>query len=476
MQLVYIISIAIQIIAGIMAIIYIRKTPHVAWIFIALALSHVVFTRLIYSMGLALPEVLPEIIGSTMIFGAVIFINRTFKRYNQNITQLKSLCDIDRVMLSRLGHKGVMNAVVDKLNATLNIDAAAVLTVNNNHNHDNRFNAFASYNLSKKLQFYLQMHSNGFVSSVIENRSPLIITKIADDEDEDFLTTLRSEGFLSYMAAPIIIKGGEAIGVLTLYSRTPRRYTSREIEFINAMNSQIAFALDRTQLIERIQEMSFESVRTLVEAIEIRDPYTRGHSIHVADLCSMVGRSMGFNEKELTLMEFAGLLHDVGKIAIPETILRKHDALTGGEWAVIRKHPLNSVKIIEPVLSLKPIQDWILNHHERWDGAGYPSGNTGGDIPLQSRILAVCDTYSAMIGNRPYRRNMTVEQAKREIERVAGTQLDPMVVDIFLNSDIHTCDQLALLKSNRLRKNVDRLSRALNVPSQRKLEPQLRFL
>ncbi|GAG82549.1 unnamed protein product, partial [marine sediment metagenome] len=260
-------------------------------------------------------------------------------------------------MLSNLSHKGILNAIVDKLNATLNTDAAAVLTVKKNkkNNHSHTLCTFASHNLSKKFQHYLQTSSNGFVSSVIDNRKPLIISKIDDGEEEDFLKTLRSEGFASYMGAPILIKGGNAIGVLTLYSKSPRQYTKREIEFINAMSSQIAIALDRTKLIEKIQEMSFESVRTLVEAIEIRDPYTRGHSMQVAYLAYTIGSAMGFNERELTLMEFAGLLHDVGKIAVPETILQKEDTLTTKEWDIIRKHPLHSVRIIEPVQSLKPI-------------------------------------------------------------------------------------------------------------------------
>ncbi|KPJ73428.1 hypothetical protein AMJ52_03740 [candidate division TA06 bacterium DG_78] len=478
MEFIVIATIAIQVTAGILALIYVKRNPHVAWLFVALALSHIVFSKLTASVNMSIHPALPEIIASTLVLGGVLFINATFKQFNQNITQLKSLCDIDRVMLSSLSHRGILNAIVDKLNATLHTDAAAVLTVKKNtkNNYSHTLCTFASHNLSKKFQDYLQTSSNGFVSSVIDNHRPLIISKIDEDEDEDFLKTLRSEGFSSYMGAPILITGGKVIGVLTLYSQNPRQYTKRELEFINAMSSQIAIALDRTKLIEKIQEMSFESVRTLVEAIEIRDPYTRGHSMQVAYLAYMVGSAMGFNERELTLIEFAGLLHDVGKIAIPETILQKETTLSDNEWNVIRKHPLHSVRIIEPVQSLKPVQDWILHHHERWDGGGYPYGKMNSEIPLQSRILAVCDTYSAMIGDRPYRKGLTIEQTKQEIERVAGTQLDPMVVDIFLHSDLEKCSGKNLLASEKLRNNVDKISRALNVPSQRKPEPQLRFL
>jgi len=375
----------------------------------------------------------PWIIGSIVLVSGIFFVYKIYRYYNQHITHLKSLRDIDRVMLSSLSHKGVLNAIIDKLSTTLNTDAAAVFTVTKDKN---KLNAIVSYNISKKLQKYIQSSSNGFITSVIDNRKPLIISKIAADEDEDFLMTLKKEGFISYMASPITINGNTPIGVLTFYSKKPRRFTNREIEFINAVSDQIAITLDRTQLLSRIQESNFESVRALVEAIEIRDLYTRGHSVQVAELSVKLARAMGFTEKELTLIEFAGLLHDIGKIAIPEMILQKKGYLTTEEWSVIKKHPGHSVKIIEPVFNLKPIQDWILYHHERWDGEGYPFGKEGKEIPIQSRILSVCDTYSAMIEDRPYRKGLAQEQVKKELKRVAGTQFDPGIVDIFLNLDL----------------------------------------
>ncbi|MCK4756503.1 HD domain-containing protein [candidate division WOR-3 bacterium] len=378
-------------------------------------------------------SLLPWIIGSIVLVSGILFVYKIYRHYSQHITHLKSLRDIDRIMLSNLSHKGVLNAIIDKLNTTLNTDAAAVFIVTKDKN---KLNAIVSYNISKKLQKYIQSSSNGFITSVIDNRKPLIISKIAADEDEDFLMTLKKEGFISYMASPITINGNTPIGVLTFYSKKPRRFTNREIEFINAVSDQIAITLDRTQLLSRIQESSFESVRALVEAIEIRDLYTRGHSVQVAELSVKLARAIGFTEKELTLIEFAGLLHDIGKIAIPEMILQKKGHLTTEEWSIIKKHPGHSVKIIEPVFNLKPIQDWILYHHERWDGEGYPFGKEGKEIPIQSRILSVCDTFSAMIEDRPYRKGLAQEQVKKELKRVAGTQFDPGIVDIFLNLDL----------------------------------------
>lgn len=437
----------LQVIVACMAIEYIKKMRAIAWLFIVLTLLFVGLKNFLGFMEFNLPmSLLPEFVACVMIVYGIYNGYNIFKQFKENITRLRFLRDIDHVMLSSLSNKGVMNAIVDKLKATVHADAAAVLTI---HDGSHDLDTFVSYNLSKKLQEYMESSSNGFVTTAIDTRKPLIIARIAEDEDEDFLMTLKDEGFFSYLCSPIITKGGMPIGVLTLYSETPRGYTKNEIDFIGAISDQIALALDRTQLLGRIQELGFESVRALVEAIEIRDPYTRGHSVQVADLATTVAREMGFSERELTLIEFAGLLHDIGKIAVPKTVLDKEEKLTAKEWEVIKRHPSHSVKIIEPVNNLRPIQDWILYHHERWDGTGYPSGKKEKEIPLQSRILAVCDTYSAMIGDRPYRKGLSSEKIRKELKRVAGTQLDPKVVDIFLSMDLSKFNRESLYKYDR---------------------------
>jgi len=425
-----------QIAAAILAVSYIKKTLNTTWLFIGFALLLMGFRRFLSLIDFDISSSISEIVAffiSAMMFIGILFISQIFKQYKENITQMKSLQDIDRALLSSLSLKGIMNAIVDKLNSALDTDAMAVFTIDKN---TQKLNTFVSYNININIQQRMKSDSNGFISWVIDNRRPLIISKIADDEDEELLKTLKNEGFTSYMGAPIIVKGGIPMGVLALYSKRPRGYTKREIRFIRAISSQIAIALDRAQLVERMKEMGVESVRALVEAIEIRDPYTRGHSHQVANLAVKLGMAMGLTERELHLIEFAGLLHDVGKIAVPETILRKKAKLTTDEWGVIKKHPVHSAKIIEPVLDLRYITNWILYHHERWDGTGYPAGRRKDEIPIQSRILAICDTYSAMTESRPYRDALTIKDTKAEIERVAGTQLDPTIAHIFLNIDL----------------------------------------
>lgn len=352
----------------------------------------------------------------------------------QNRRHLIILHDIDRSILSGLSHKGVMNAVVDKLMSLLKVDAAAILTMNKYYYG---FKEVFSNNLSIDFRKNIKLENNGFFASVIDNRKPLIIPRISRDEDEGFIGTIRNEGFMAYLSTPIIAKGGIPTGVLMLYSRKPRNYTKQEMNLIEAINSRIGMVLDRAWLLERIQEINFESVRALVGAIELRDPYTIGHSIQVAKLSVIIARELEFSERDLNLIEFAGLLHDIGKIVVPKAILQKNGKLTSDEWKIIKMHPTHSAKIIEPVRNLRSVQTWVLHHHEKWDGSGYPEGRKAKQIPLQSRILAVCDAYSAMTGNRPYRDALSEEEAREEIARVAGKQLDPKIVDIFLSLDLN---------------------------------------
>lgn len=383
-----------------------------------------------------------------LLLSAVMILKSMANTRQQN-QHLLSLCDIDRSILSGLSHKGIMNALVDKLILLLKADAAAIFTIDRHR----ALKEIISNNLSENFKKNIKLENNGFINSMIDNRKPFVISKISNDENEGFIGCIQNEGFLAYMSTLTLAKGGVPAGVLMLYSRKPRNYTRQELNLVEAVNNRIGLLLDRAQLIERIQEINFESVRALVGAIELRDPYTIGHSIEVADLSIIIAKELELSERNLDLIEFAGLLHDVGKIIVPESILQKNCKLTKEEWKIIKMHVTHSAKIIEPVANLSTVRTWVLHHHEKWDGSGYPDGRKAKQIPLQSRILAVCDAYSAMTGNRPYRNALTEKEARDEIARVAGQQLDPGIVDIFLS--LNTTGSRIKENSRRDKKIVD---------------------
>jgi putative nucleotidyltransferase with HDIG domain len=170
----------------------------------------------------------------------------------------------------------------------------------------------------------------------------------------------------------------------------------------------------------------------LSRAIEARDPYTQGHSARVTALAELIACRLGWEEERLELLRVGGPLHDIGKLAVSDDVLSKAGTLEEGELEEIRRHPKMGAKILLRVTAFRDALPYVLYHHERWDGNGYPTGKAGAEIPLEARVLAVADAFDAMTSDRPYRRALTHEQALAEIERCEGTQFDPEIVRVFL--------------------------------------------
>ncbi len=176
-----------------------------------------------------------------------------------------------------------------------------------------------------------------------------------------------------------------------------------------------------------------DTIYSLLVALETRDPYTSGHAKKVSKMCVDVARAMDFDEKSLEYMEYASILHDVGKIGVPYNILMKEGKLSPEEEREMRKHPLISAEIIRPIGFLERIIPIIRSHHESFDGSGYPDGLKGDQIPMEARIISIVDAYHAMVSDRPYRRAMPVSRSINILQSVSGTQIDPDVLKIFFD-------------------------------------------
>jgi response regulator RpfG family c-di-GMP phosphodiesterase len=188
---------------------------------------------------------------------------------------------------------------------------------------------------------------------------------------------------------------------------------------------------DRERL-ETEQRLMLASISSLVEALEARDPYTRGHSEAVSDMVTSIARSLNLKEMEVSSISIAARLHDLGKIGVRDDILLKPAPLTDEEFAIIRQHPVIGAKILEPIPSLKEMIPLVLSHHERFDGKGYPEGLKGNEIPFWARMTAVADTYHALTSDRPYRKGMHPSKALQIISDAREAQLCPKCVELFL--------------------------------------------
>ncbi|MFQ5608192.1 MAG: HD-GYP domain-containing protein, partial [Candidatus Zixiibacteriota bacterium] len=205
-----------------------------------------------------------------------------------------------------------------------------------------------------------------------------------------------------------------------------------EMRVLELLTASASAAVGRTLLNERLTESNLDALRALANAIEARDRYTGGHTDRVTKMAEMIAGVLGWNEKRMMELRQGCTLHDIGKIGVPDAILNKTGALDEFEANIMRKHPEMGVHIITGIDFLKSAVPYILYHHERYDGQGYPMRLETEQIPIEGRILAVVDTFDAIVSDRPYRRGAGHEKAIREIRDNRGSQFDPVIADIFL--------------------------------------------
>ncbi|MBP7212047.1 HD domain-containing protein [bacterium] len=200
----------------------------------------------------------------------------------------------------------------------------------------------------------------------------------------------------------------------------------------------------RCQILKDLSELFYKTIKSIAFALDAKDKYTHGHSLRVTVYSLALAKALDLPDDILEEIETAGLLHDIGKIAIPEKILLKPGKLTPEEYEVIKKHPELGEKIVDSIDKLKLISNWLKCHHERYDGKGYPAGLKGEEIPISARIISIADTYDAMTSDRAYRVALSHETAIEEIKRCAGSQFDPKLAELFANID----DTIKFIKEN----------------------------
>jgi HD-GYP domain-containing protein (c-di-GMP phosphodiesterase class II) len=271
-------------------------------------------------------------------------------------------------------------------------------------------------------------------------RGEVVEEHISDQEmGADVRASMEEWGEAACLTVPLVFRG-RSLGIMELIeTERERRFTGGEIRLARALAEQAAIALNNARLYRRSKEYAarlessyLETVTALAAAMEAKDHYTAEHADMLATMAVSVGRKLGLTESELRDLQYASVLHDIGKIGIPGNILNKPDRLTDDEFAVMAEHTIIGERIISAIDYLAPIGKAIRAAHERWDGRGYPDGLSGDAIPRPARILFVCDAFHAMTSDRPYRKAMPAEEALAELRRNSGAQFDPDVVEAFL--------------------------------------------
>ncbi|MBN1822940.1 MAG: HD domain-containing protein [Endomicrobiales bacterium] len=274
----------------------------------------------------------------------------------------------------------------------------------------------------------------GVAGWIIENKKPVLIRDVSRDARFSSRAD-RQSGFKtrSIIGVPLKIED-EVIGVVeAVNKRNKKEFGNNDIRLLSSLSASAAMAINKARLYRDLNDLFLATIRAMANAIEAKDPYTRGHSERIRDFSMVIAREMGLSEQELKDIEISALLHDVGKIGVPEAVLSKQGKLTETEAWEMMKHPAIGSEMLCGIKQLKNAIPGIRHHQERYDGKGYPDRLKGRDIPLFARIIAVADTFDAMTSDRPYRSALSDLEAIKEIELCAGIQFDGACVDAFVS-------------------------------------------
>ncbi len=364
------------------------------------------------------------------------------------LEHLATLHAIDMIINSSLDLRVTLEEMLDLAISQLHVDAAAVLLLNR-HTQLLEFGAMQGFRDSHMRHSRMRLGEGIAGRAALEQRN-IFIPDLAGAADVFARTALiEGEGFVSYYAVPLVARG-QVKGVLDILHRSRLDVDDDWLGLLDSLAAQAAIAIDNATLFTDLQRSNTELVLaydTTIEgwarALELRDQETEGHTKRTAELTLLLARAMGMSEDELVHVRRGALLHDIGKMSIPDSILLKTGSLTDEEWRIMRQHPVYAYELLSPIGYLRPALDIPYCHHEWWDGTGYPRGLRGNEIPLAARIFSLADAWDALNSERRYHPAWPEEQVREHIRSLSGTQFDPQVVDRFLNLELSRLEKLS---------------------------------
>jgi len=355
----------------------------------------------------------------------------------RQIDRLRSLRAIDLAILGTTDFRVALKTVVEETRRRLGVGGAAVFLLEGATTL--RVAACGGCRSPAVDRVRVRLGEGAIGRAALERKTVMVPDALADAGSHDVPRALLDEGIQGLCAVPLVAKG-HLIGVLAAADGAPLRVDEDWTGYLEALAGQAAMAIDAGQSYEDLERALMElalAYDTTIEgwagALDLRDKETADHTLRVADLTVQLSRAAGMVDGELVHVRRGALLHDIGKMAIPDAILHKEGSLTDEEVAVMQKHPTHAYELLCPIAYLRPALDIPYCHHERWDGKGYPRGLKGDAIPVAARLFAVVDVWDALRSPRRYHASWPIERAREELRLLAGTHLDPVAVNLFLN-------------------------------------------
>ncbi len=372
------------------------------------------------------------------IGGITLHRIRLHEETQRRLEQLQVLQAMAQAITGRLDLGLTLKVVVERVRSEFNVDAVDVLLMDQ-HLLTLSFVSGIGFQTAESAQRQVLV-GDGLAGEVaLRGRKVIPNLRLGAPLREKCRHFLQQERFQAYVGLPLMTKGNLK-GVLELFHRAPKAFTKDQLEFLEDLARYAAIAIDNAQMFESLQRSAFEvraaydaTIEGWARALELRDRETEGHAQRVVRLTLALARRLGVPEERLVHIRRGALLHDIGKLGVPDRILHKPGPLTEEERLIMQRHPVLGYEMLKDIEYLQPALIIPLFHHERWDGSGYPRGLKGEQIPLEARIFAVVDVYDALRSDRPYRPAWTREQALAFIREQSGKLFDPQVVAAFLS-------------------------------------------
>ncbi len=359
----------------------------------------------------------------------------------ENIRRLKklsALSEIDSAISTSLDLPFILATILAHIVRQLSVDAADVLLFDPSSRSLRHASGLGFRGVAAKgLQFRL---GEGHAGIAAAERCLVHVDKLEEPSDQLLTHLLAGEDFVTYYGIPLVAKD-QIQGVLEVFNRSPLVPDDEWLDFFRSLAKQAAIAIDNSTLFDSLQRSNSEltaaydaTIQGWSRALDLRDKETEGHTIRVTEMTVRLARAMGFGDEETVQIQRGALLHDIGKMGVPDAILLKPGPLTEEEWVMMKKHPVYAYELLSPIQYLSHALDIPYCHHEKWDGTGYPRGLKGEEIPLAARIFAVVDVWDALRSDRPYRAAWPEKKVMTHIESLSGSHFDPRVVELFLKN------------------------------------------
>jgi HD-GYP domain-containing protein (c-di-GMP phosphodiesterase class II) len=355
---------------------------------------------------------------------------------------------MDMAISSSFDLRVTLNVLLDQVTAQLDVDAASVLLFNK-YTQTLEYAAGRGFRGNSISQTRLRLGEELAGKAAFERR----LISVSGSPDSKFIhTRLAGEDFVAYYGMPLVAKG-ELKGVLEIFNRTSLTPDMEWLDFLETLSGDTAIAIDSTALFTDLQRTNIDlmlaydsTLEGWSRVLEVRNQEPVGHTQRVVELTLELAEAYGLSEADLVTIRRGALLHDIGILGVPDSIVFKPGPLTPEEWEIMRRHPTYAYQILSPVTYLRPALDIPFCHHEKWDGNGYPRGLHGEQIPLSARIFAVVDVWDALRSNRPYRLAWSDEESLNYIRSQSGQHFDPQVVNVFLSIIISQEDEPEAIK------------------------------